>query len=91
MQNQIGTIKIKKSETNVDLGGLEPEKISDLRVYSNKKHVDLSLLAAYPNVTKLFLNGDFANIDAISDLKKLRSLTMYLSTPMDFQGYTGWH
>lgn len=89
MQDQIGTIRIKTGETSVDLGGLESEKICDLRVYSSKKKADLSLLTAYPNVTELFLNGDFSNIDDISGLKKLRSLTMYLSTPMDFSGVHG--
>lgn len=89
MQDRIGTIKIGKKETSVDLGGLKPEEISYLRIYSDKKQTDLDLLSAYPNVTELLLDGEFANIDTVSDLRQLRSLTLDLSMPVDFSGIHG--
>ncbi len=89
MERKIGTIKIDKKETTVDLGGLAPGEVGDLRIYSRNKQADLGLLAAYPHVTELFVNGDFANIDAVSDLKELRSLTMYLPEKADFSGIHG--
>ncbi len=50
-------IKIGKKETTVELLGAKPEEVTDLAVYSSNKAADLSLLADYPNVATLFLNG----------------------------------
>ena len=83
MAEKIGTIKIAK-ETKADLGGLSPEEITDLRVYSGNKKADLGFLAEYPNVERLFVNGDFTDVDGISLLKRLNDLT--LRVPCDLSG-----
>lgn len=85
----VGTIRIGKRETSVDLEGIPSEKVSYLRIYSGNKQANLELLASYPQVTQLFLQGEFANLDGISCLKGLRSLTMYPSAPVDFSGVRG--
>ncbi|MDE6732942.1 MAG: hypothetical protein K2J77_08710 [Oscillospiraceae bacterium] len=77
------TIKIGKTETFAELLGLKPDKVTDLAVYSNNKKADLNFLRDYPNVEKLFVNGDFANADGLSELKQLNSLTLLLPAEVD--------
>ena len=75
-------IHIRRGETTVDLGGMTPERVTDLRIYSGKKN-DLSLLSDYPNVTRLFLQGDFTSIDAAGGLRQLSRLCLCPSGPVD--------
>lgn len=84
MENKNPTIRIRKKETEVDLLGAKPEEVKHLCVYSDNKNSDLSLLADYPNVETLFINGDFANVDGISELKALEELLIRLETAADF-------
>lgn len=86
MSDGVGTIRIDKKETTVDLGGLSPEKVTELRVYSNDKKADLSMLGGYPNVRSLFVNGDFANVDGISQLEELTVLTLRIPAAVDISG-----
>ena len=74
------TIQIGKKDTTVDLLGAKPEDVKYLCVYCDNKSADLSLLEDYPNVERLFLNGDFANVDDISGLKSLSNLTIRLTS-----------
>lgn len=71
------TIKIGKNGTDVELLGKKPEEVKSLIVYGYNKSADLSLLNDYPNVEKLILSGDFANVDDISSLKSLNWLSLY--------------
>ncbi len=80
MENIKPTITIGKKETTVDLLGLKPDNVEDLSVYCDNKSADLSLLADYPNVETLFINGDFANVDGISALRSLKRLTIRLTS-----------
>lgn len=77
-------IKIGKSGTSVELLGQKPEEVKTLIIYGYVKTAELSLLADYPNVEKLILNGEFANVDDISSLKSLNWLCLYLesNTPL---------
>lgn len=77
------TIKIGKKDIAVDLLGARPEDVRDLGVYSNNKQADLGFLKEYPNVETLFVNGDFANADGISTLKRLSRLTLLLPAEVD--------
>lgn len=86
LKPQNPTITIGKKDTNVDLLGQAPEDVKVLSVNSNNKTADLSLLADYPNVEKLFLNGDFANVDGVSELKRLNRLVLVLSASVDLSG-----
>ncbi len=81
-------IHIRRGETTVDLGGMTPERVTDLRIYSGKKN-DLSLLSDYPNVTRLFLQGDFTSIDAAGGLRQLSRLCLYPSGPVDCAALSG--
>ncbi len=81
-------IHIRRQGTTVDLGGMDPEQVTDLRLYSGGKS-DLSLLADYPNVTRLLLRGSFTGIDAVGALKHLRSLRLYPSAPVDCAALAG--
>lgn len=71
------TIKIGRNGTDVELLGKKPEGVKILIVYGYTKSAELSLLKDYPNVEKLILNGDFANVDDISSLKSLNWLSLY--------------
>lgn len=75
-------IHVRREGTTVDLGGLAAGQVTDLRVYAGKK-TDLSLLADYPNVTQLFLRGNFTSLNAVSGLACLRRLTLYPSAAVD--------
>ena len=77
------TIKIGKTETSVELLGAKPRDVTDLGVYSNNKKADLGFLRDYPNVETLFVNGDLANVDGISELKRLTRLTLLLPAEVD--------
>lgn len=70
-------IKIGKDKTAVELLGKNPEDVKTLIVYGYTKSAELSLLADYPNVEKLILSGDFANVDDISSLKSLNWLSLH--------------
>ncbi|MDE6728446.1 MAG: hypothetical protein K2J80_10990 [Oscillospiraceae bacterium] len=72
------TIKIGKKETTTDLLEKKPEDVKYLCVYANNKKADLDFLKEYPNVETLFVNGDLANVDGISELKRLNRLTLLL-------------
>lgn len=80
------TIRIDKKETTVDLLGTKPEDVTYLCVYSNDKKTDLGFLREYPNVETLFVNGDFANVDGISELKRLNRLILVLFADVDLSG-----
>lgn len=80
LENQNPTIKIGKKETIIDLLGLKPENVEDLSVYCDNKSADLSLLADYPNVETLFINGNFADVGDISSLRSLNRLTIRLTS-----------
>lgn len=71
------SIWIKKTEISAELLGKKPEEVKILIVYGYNKSADLSLLADYPNVEKLILSGDFANVDDISSLKSLNWLSLH--------------
>lgn len=77
-------IKIGKSGTSVELLGQKPEEVKTLIVYGYVKSAELSFLTDYPNVEKLILSGEFANVDDINSLKKLNWLCLYLeaNTPL---------
>lgn len=77
-------IKIGKSGTAVELLGQKPEEVKTLIIYGYVKSAELSLLADYPNVEKLILSGEFANVDDINSLKSLNWLCLYLesNTPL---------
>lgn len=74
------TVKIGKKETTVNLLGQNPKEVKDLCVYTDNKNADLSLLTDYPNVETLFINGNFANVDGISELKSLDRLTIKITS-----------
>lgn len=80
------TITIEKSETITDSAELSPDKVTGLRVYSKNKNADLGFLGDYPNVETLFLNGDFANVDGVSQLNELTRLTFSLPASVDLSG-----
>lgn len=86
MSGGTAEIVIRRTGTETDLGGLPPEGVRYLKVSSEKKMADLDFLEAYPNVTQLFLRGRFADINAVSGLARLGSLTLYLSGAVDFSG-----
>lgn len=77
-------IKLGKSGISVELLGQKPEEVKNLIVYGYVKSAELSLLADYPNVEKLVLSGEFANVDEINSLKKLNHLCLHLeeNTPL---------
>lgn len=77
------TIKIGKKETATDLLGTKPEDVKYLCVYADNKKADLNFLKEYPNVETLFVNGDLANVDGISELKRLNRLTLLLPAEID--------
>lgn len=77
------TIKIGKKETTTDLLGTKPENVKYLCVYANNKQADLDFLKEYPNVETLFVNGDLANVDGISELKRLSRLILLLPAEID--------
>lgn len=77
------TIRIEKKETVVSPEVHDPAKVNDLQIYSDNKTANLDFLADYPNVETLFINGDFANVDGISELKRLRKLTLSLPAQVD--------
>ncbi len=81
-------VKIGKEGTTMELHGLAPGDVTYLAVYAGKKS-NLQLLSDFPNLKKLFLNGDFTDLDAIAGLKNLTHLTMYLSLPVDFSNLKG--
>lgn len=83
MCDNIGTIKIDKKETTVDLDGLAADKVKDLRIYTKNKRANLDFLSEYPNVETLFINGDIGNVDGISELKQLTDLKMLLPADVD--------
>lgn len=72
------TIKIDKDGINAELLGQAPNEVKKLFVYSCVKSAELSLLADYPNVEKLTLIGEFANVDDVSSLKSLAVKLEYL-------------
>ncbi len=74
------TIKIGRNGTDIELLGKKPEEVNILIVYGYNKSADLSLLKCYPNVEKLSLIGDFANVDDISSLKSLNWLSLYFDS-----------
>ncbi len=84
LENQKPTIKIGKKETTVELLGRQPEQVTELAVYCDNKSGDLSFLGKYPNIRTLFINGDFANVDGISELKLLNRLTIRLTSNAEF-------
>lgn len=79
------TIKIGKNGTSAELLGQKPEDVKTLIVYGYTKSAELSLLSDYPNVEKLILSGDFANVDDISSLGSLNKLVIHISsnTPLN--------
>lgn len=79
------TIKIGKNGVDAELLGKKPEEVKTLIVYGYNKSADLSLLADYPNVEKLILSGDFANVDDILSLGSLNDLSIHISsdTPLN--------
>lgn len=79
-------IRIDKKETTADLLGKKPEDVEYLCVYSNNKKADLGFLKEYPNAETLFVNGDFANVDGISELKRLKKLILVLSVDVGLSG-----
>lgn len=80
------TIKIGKKDTIANLFGIKPDDVKYLCVYSDNKNADLDFLSEYPNVETLFLNGEFANVDGISELKRLSKLILCLSANVDLSG-----
>lgn len=99
METRNATVWINKKGITVNLAGHTPEKINELTVYegympdkgndfkvyaNNNKMADLDFLAEYPNVESLFINGNFANVDGISHLKGLKSLTLRLESTAKF-------
>ena len=80
------TIKIGKKETGIDLLGKKPEAVKYLCVYADNKKADLDFLNEYPNVETLFVNGDFANVDGISELKRLNRLILLLPAEVYLSG-----
>lgn len=80
MDDLSNTIRIGKRETTVNLDGHNPEDVNDLRVYADNKTANLDFLADYPNVETLFINGNFANVDGISQLTKLKDLGIILDS-----------
>lgn len=84
--NNAPTITIDKKETITDLCGLSPDKVKSLRVYSKNKNADLDFLIDYPNDRELFVNGDFSNVDGISQLKELSQLTLGIPAAVDLSG-----
>lgn len=79
----VSTIRIGKKETTVNPDGHNPEKVNDLRVYSDNKTANLDFLADYPNVETLFISGNFANVDGISQLTGLKDLRMVLNSSVE--------
>lgn len=80
------TIWIDKKEMKADLLGAKPGGVKYLCVYSNNKKADLGFLDEYPHVETLFVNGDFANVCGISELKRLNRLILVLSADVDLSG-----
>lgn len=80
------TIRIGKKETTVSLQGQNPDKVSYLRVYGDNKTANLDFLADYPNVETLFIDGNFADVDGISQLIKLKYLSIRLESPVRLDG-----
>lgn len=76
------TINIRRKETTTELLGQKPEDVKYLIVDVDKA-ADLSLLADYPNVEALLVSGDLANVDDISQLKKLSFLSLDLPAVVD--------
>lgn len=80
------TIRIGKKETTISLQGQNPDKVSYLRVYGDNKTANLDFLVDYPNVEMLFIDGNFANVDGISQLKGLKELNIKLESAVAFTG-----
>lgn len=80
------TIRIGKKETTVSLQGQNPDKVSYLRVYGDNKTANLDFLADYPNVETLFIDGNFANVDGISQLMGLKYLSISLESSVRLDG-----
>ena len=80
------TIMIGKKEMSVDLLDTKPEEVKYLCVYSDNKKADSDFLKEYPNVETLFVNGELANADGISTLKKLSRLILLLPANVDLSG-----
>lgn len=83
MPDNVGTVKIGKKDSNVDLSGLTPNKVKYLRIYADNKRANLGFLSDYPNVETLFINGDLANVDGISELKRLKRLVLRIPAEID--------
>lgn len=86
MSDNVGVIKIERTGFNVLLGRLKPNEVKYLRVYANSRHADLGFLSDYPNVETLFVNGVLANVDGISELKRLNRLILRLPAEVDLSG-----
>lgn len=82
----VSTIRIGKKETSVNLDGHNPDEVNYLQVYADNKTANLDFLADYPNVEMLFINGNFANVDGISQLAGLKDLNMVLESPVRLDG-----
>ncbi|MDE7400285.1 MAG: hypothetical protein K2N06_12270 [Oscillospiraceae bacterium] len=67
----------------MNLGEHNPDEVNYLRVYADNKTANLDFLADYPNVETLFISGNFANVDGISRLAKLKDLSIILDSPAE--------
>lgn len=74
------TVVINKGETLVELLGQRREDVKYLCVYADNKNADLGILKDYPNVETLFVNGNFADVGGISELRSLNRLIIRLTS-----------
>lgn len=83
--NLTAEIIIKKGDINVNLKGLELDKITRLSLYSENKN-DLHILCQYPNIETLNLYGKVCGLDSLLELKQLKELTLIDFSGADFIG-----
>ena len=65
----------------IDLNGLKPDAVRCLSVTGERK-VNLSFLRDYPNLEELTLMEKCEGVEVLSELKQLRTLSLWLSAPV---------
>lgn len=85
MEQTVCTAAFWRGGAKIDLYGLAPEEVRYLSV-TGERCVKLSFLTEYPNLERLTLNGKFEGAEMLAKLPRLEWLSLWLSSPSDWNG-----
>ncbi len=85
MEQTVCTAAFWRGGEKIDLYGLAPEEVRYLSV-TGERCVKLSFLTEYPNLERLTLNGKFEDAEMLAKLPRLEWLSLWLSSPSDWNG-----